>query len=127
MPEKKKKTILNTLLWGFLLWLFGYILGIIFFAFIPENLLGWVIAPFGWLVTILILFKKVKRDSLGCYLVVGIIWTIIAIILDYAFIVKLFGSNNYYKLDVYFYYFSTIILPVAIGWYKLKKDKNIAK
>ena len=127
MPNKKNKVFLNTFLWGLALWLFGYILGIIFFAFVPENLLGWVISPFGWLATILILFKKVKRDSLRCYLIIGVIWTIMAIVLDYAFIVKLFASTGYYKLDVYFYYLSTLILPVAVGWYKLKKNKDLHK
>ncbi len=107
--------------WGFGLWLFGYILGIIFFAFIPPALLGWLIMPFGIIVTLLVLFKKITSGSLKYYLAVAIVWTLIAIILDYLLLVKVFQpADGYYKLDVYIYYGLTFIMPLLVGWYKTK-------
>jgi hypothetical protein len=123
----KKKIFLNTISWGFLLWLFGYVLGIIFFAFVPKEVLGWAIMPFGIFVTLWVLFKKIERESFGCYIGLGFFWVVIAIVLDYLFIVKLFKSTDYYKLDVYVYYILTFVLPVAAGWYKLNKAKKIEK
>jgi hypothetical protein len=116
----KKKIFLNSVLWGFLLWLFGYILGIIFFAFVPKNFLGWAIMPLGIAATLWVLFKKIKREEFMCYIGLGVIWTIMAVALDYIFLVKLFNAVGYYKFDVYVYYFLTLALPIAVGWYKFK-------
>jgi len=118
----KKRIFLNTLFWGFILWLFGYMLGFIFFAIVPQETIGWYIMPFGILATLWVLFKKIKRDSFGCYIGLGIFWLIIAIALDYIFLVKLLKPvDGYYKLDVYIYYALTLTLPVLVGWFKTNK------
>lgn len=123
METNKGKIFLNTIFWGLILWIFGYVLGLIFFVFVPKEIIGWFILPFGVIAALWVLFKKIKRDSFGCYVGVGIFWVIIAVILDYVFIVKLFKSTDYYKPDVYFYYILTFILPVAVGWYKKIKGQ----
>lgn len=123
METNKNKIFLNTIFWGFILWLFGYFLGIIFFAFIPKEIIGWYIMPLGALATLWVLFKKIKRESFGCYIGLGVVWMIIAMALDYAFIVKLFKSVDYYKSDVYLYYVLTLILPLLVGWYKKTKGQ----
>jgi len=121
----KKKIFLNTIFWGFILWLIGYILGFVFFALVPKELLGWYIMPLGIIITLWVLLKKIKRDSFGCYVGLGVFWTIMAIVLDYIFLVKLLKpADGYYKLDVYLYYIITFILPIIIGW--LKHSKKIA-
>ena len=108
--------------WGFILWLIGYILGIALFAFVPPALLGWIIMPFGVIITFLVLFKKIKNQTLSYYLSLAIVWTLIAIIFDYFFLVKLFKpADGYYKLDVYVYYILTFLLPMAVGWSKNRK------
>ena len=112
------------LLWGFILWLVGYILGIVLFAIVPHNLIGWVIMPFGVLMTLWVLFKKVKSQSLRYYLITGIVWTIIAVVCDYFLLVKLFKPiDGYYKLDVYIYYVLTFVLPLFAGWRKSHQAK----
>lgn len=115
------KIIRNNIFWGVMLWLFGYVLGIIFFAFVPKNLIGFAILPLGVALTLWVLFKKIERERFTCYIGVGVFWTIIAVILDYLLIVKLFSSPDYYKLDVYLYYALTFILPILVGWYKFRK------
>ena len=121
METNKGKIFLNTVLWGFALWLFGYILGFLFFAIAPKEMIGWFIMPFGIAATLWVLLKKIDREQYMCYIGLGIIWTIMAVVLDYFFIVKMLHSNDYYKLDVYLYYILTFVLPVAVGWYKFKK------
>jgi len=118
MKTNKFKIFLNTLFWGFVLWLFGYLLGIIFFVFVPKETIGWYITPLAILVTLWVLFKKIKRESFVCYIGLGVIWTTMAIVLDYIFLVKLFKTVDYYKFDVYLYYVLTFILPLFVGWYK---------
>ncbi len=114
-----RKIFFNTVIWGFVLWLFGYILGIVLFVFVPKHLIGYYILPFGVALTLWVLFKKIKRKNFSCYIGLGLIWTIMAVVLDYLFIVKLFQSSDYYKPDVYVYYMLTFALPIAVGWFKL--------
>jgi len=127
MGTNKGKIFLNTIFWGFVLWLFGYILGFIFFALVPKDVIGWYIMPFGIIATLWVLLKKIKREEFMCYVGLGVIWTIMAVALDYIFIVKLLKSTEYYKLDIYLYYALTFLLPIIIGWYKFRKIKSNQK
>jgi len=109
----------DTLGWGVLLWLIGYILGIILFMVVPTTLVGWIIMPIGTIITLWVLFKKVKGGSIKYYLLLAVIWTLIAIVFDYFFLVKVFKpADGYYKLDVYLYYALTFTLPLLVGWRK---------
>lgn len=121
----KKQILLNTLFWGFLLWVFGYVLGIIFFAFVPQEQIGLYVMPLGVLFTLWVLLKKIKREEFMCYIGLGTIWMIMVIVLDYLCIVTLFQSTNYYRPDVYVYYALTLTLPIVVGWYK--KSKGLIK
>lgn len=105
--------------WGFVLWLIGYALGMVLFKAVPANLLGWVIMPIGVVITLWVLFKKVKADSFRYFALLGIVWVIIAVVCDYLFLVKLLNpADGYYKLDVYLYYALTFLLPLLVGWKK---------
>ena len=115
----KRQVLRDTLGWGFLLWLIGYALGIVLFAVVPPSLIGWIISPIGTVITLWVLLKKVKGDSLQYYLLLAIAWTLIAIVFDYFFLVKVFKpADGYYKLDVYLYYTLTFVLPLIVGWVK---------
>lgn len=60
------------------------------------------------------------------YFCVAIVWTLIAVVLDYVFIVKAFKpADGYYKPDVYLYYVLTFILPLLVGWRKSKTCRLI--
>ncbi|MFZ2555445.1 MAG: hypothetical protein WAX57_01255 [Minisyncoccia bacterium] len=111
--------------WGLGLWVIGYLLGFLFFAFVPISLIGWVIMPIGVFVALWVLLKKITSESLQHYFLVAIGWTIIAVIFDYFFLVLLLKPDDgYYKLDVYIYYALTFVLPVTIGWHKTKTQKR---
>lgn len=118
-----KKTFLkDSLGWGILLWLIGYVLGMALFFVVPVNLLGWIIMPIGIIITLWVLMKKVKGTSLEYYFGLGIVWAIIAVVFDYLFLVQLLKpADGYYKLDVYLYYGITLLLPIIIGLVKTKK------
>lgn len=103
--------------WGVILWLIGYALGIVFFKAVPQNLLGWIIMPIGTIITLWVLFKKVKADSFQYYTMLAVVWVLIAIVFDYFLLVKMFNpADGYYKLDVYLYYALTALLPLVVGW-----------
>jgi len=121
-----KQLLIDTLGWGFALWLIGYVLGIILFFVLPPSLIGWIIMPIGALITFWVLFKRVKSVSFRYYLILSVVWTAIAVVFDYLFIVKaLSPADGYYKLDVYLYYALTFIIPLIVGWYKYNKSTKI--
>ena len=114
--------------WGFALWLIGYALGIVLFAFVPPSALGWVIMPIGIIITLWVLFKKVKGESFRYYFLLAVIWTLMAVICDYFFLVKIFNpADGYYKPDVYLYYALTFALPLIVGWQKNYKVARESK
>ncbi|MEN9407465.1 MAG: hypothetical protein RLZZ455_681 [Candidatus Parcubacteria bacterium] len=116
----KKQLLKDAFLWGFVLWLIGYILGILFFPIVPASLLGWVITPFGVLITLWILHKKIKSDTFLYYVFLAVVWVLLAVVCDYFFLVKVFKpTDGYYKLDVYVYYVLTFVLPLFVGWRKI--------
>ena len=109
-----------------MLWFIGYALGILFFLLVPHNMIGWIIMPLGTIVTLWVLLKKIKANSFQYYLSLAIIWTFIAILFDYFFLVKVFKpADGYYKLDVYLYYALTFILPLIIRWNKKRKKVKL--
>lgn len=123
-----KQLLKDALGWGFVLWLIGYVLGIVFFFIVPRQAIGWFIMPIGTIVTLFVLIKKIKSGDLRYYSALAAAWTAIAVILDYLFIVKALNSaGGYYKPDVYAYYILTFILPLAAGYWKTVrtgKSKN---
>jgi hypothetical protein len=112
--------------WGAGLWFLGYMLGIMLFPFVPPAALGWVIMPIGIALALLVLVKRIQGPSLTYYLEIALIWTALAVILDYMFLFKALGAENYYKLDIYIYYALTFALPLAVGAWKLNKRKPSA-
>ncbi len=115
-----KQLIKDGVGWGLGLWLIGYVLGFILFAVVPQNMIGWVIMPIGIIITLWVLFKKVKGDTWQYYLSLAVIWTLIAIVFDYFFLVKaLHPVDGYYKLDVYLYYILTFLLPLFAGYRRM--------
>lgn len=122
---KKQNSLLKVGIgWGFCLWLVGYILGIAAFMLVPANMIGWVVSPIGIVVTLLVLTKKIRGNQFEYFLKLALVWTSIAIVLDYLFIVKLFANSHYYKPDVYFYYLSTFVLPLIVQKYRSLTKKK---
>ncbi len=118
-----KQFLKDALGWGIGLWLIGYILGFVFFAIVPKDLIGWVIMPIGVIITLWVLFRKVKGESIKYYFLLAVVWTLVAVVFDYFFLVKaLKPADGYYKLDVYLYYALTFILPLVVGWKKTNKS-----
>lgn len=123
-----KQFLKDAFLWGFVLWLIGYALGIVFFPIVPSAMIGWAIMPIGTPITLWVLFKKTKGADFNYYLKLAVVWTAIAIVFDYLFLVQVFKpADGYYKLDVYVYYVLVFVLPLITGWIKRNKNKVIAK
>ena len=114
-----KQLLRDSLGWGLALWFIGYVLGVILIFLLPAPLIGWIIMPIGIMITFWVLLKKVKDDSFQYYLILAFIWTAIAVVFDYLFIVKAFKpADGYYKLDVYLYYAITFVSPIIVAWWK---------
>jgi len=117
-----KQFLKDTVGWGFILWFIGYVLGVILIFILPPSLIGWVIMPIGLIITFWVLLKKVKLAGLRDYLILAAVWTVIAVVFDYIFIVKAFHpADGYYKPDVYLYYLLTFIAPLIVYWWKKEK------
>jgi hypothetical protein len=99
---------------GLLVWFAGYLLGFVFFALVPMEWIGWCVMPFGIAFTCLVLWKWIRLASLTSALLLGIGWSLIAIVCDYVFMVMLISpTDGYYKIDVYLYYLLTLLLPLG--------------
>lgn len=117
-----KKLLKDSLGWGFILWLIGYILGFALFFAVPPFLIGWIIMPIGIIVTFWVLIKKVKVENFRYFFILAIVWTLTALALDYLLIVKaLKPADGYYKLAVYLYYGLTFAMPLIAYWWKKTK------
>ena len=113
-----KQWVKDTVGLGTGLWLFGYLASLVLFFSPFSGTMGWIITAVFTPVTIAITWWWFRaRDlPLGYYAGVGVVWTVIAIVLDYLFIVQLFRAD-YYGPDVFVYYALTFLIPVGVGLY----------
>lgn len=122
-----KQLIKDTAGLGTALWLIGYLASLVLFFTPYASAMGWILLAVFTPVTVVIVlwwFRKRERLPLQYYAGVGVAWMLIAIVLDYLFIVLLFHAN-YYGTDVFVYYAVTFIIPVGVGMY-LNRSRNEA-
>lgn len=81
---KSNNLRIDSLKWGFVLWLIGYILSFVLFFAVPPFMIGWIIAPVGTVITLLVLFKKIKSNDWRYYLILAVVWTLLAAIQGYS-------------------------------------------
>lgn len=117
-----KPWIKDTLGLGTLLWLIGYLSSLVLFFTPYAGIMGWILIVIFTPVTIAVawwLFGPKELHSLHYYAGVGAAWTLIAVVSDYLFIVKLFQAT-YYEPDVFVYYALTFLIPVFVGFYLIR-------
>lgn len=114
-----KEWIKDTAGLGIFFWLFGYLTSIVLYFTPFANSMGWIITAVFTPVTIAITWWwfRTRSPPLTYYAAVGIAWTVIAVVLDYLFIVLLFQAT-YYSADVFVYYAITFLIPVGVGLVK---------
>ena len=120
-----KQSIKDTAVLGTALWLIGYLASLVLFFTPYAGVMGWILLAVFTPVTIVIVlwwFRKRERLPLQYYAGVGIAWVLIAIVLDYLFIVLLFQAN-YYGIDVFVYYGVIFLIPVGVGLF-LNRSRN---
>ncbi|OPX63619.1 MULTISPECIES: hypothetical protein [unclassified Methanoregula] len=115
----------DTVYAGILLWAAGYLASMAVYHSLPDYgfwgkvvLLLYLPCAFGfacWYFSGRILSL---RYSAG----IGISWSLIAIILDFPFIVLRFGAWQYYGPDVYVYYIAMAVIPMAAGTLIRKRE-----
>lgn len=106
---------------GTALWLFGYLASLVLFFSPVAAIMGWIITAVFTPVTIIITWWWFRQRDLALtyYAGVGITWTLIAIVLDYLFIVRLFQAA-YYAPHIVVYYALTFLIPVGVGYFLLR-------
>jgi hypothetical protein len=107
---------------GTLLWLIGYLASLVLFFTPYAGVMGWILIAIFTPVTIAIAwwwFRPRETLSLEYYAGVGVAWVLIAVVLDYLFIVQLFQAT-YYGPDVFVYYVLTFLIPVGVGLYLIR-------
>lgn len=123
-----KEWIKDTCGLGTIIWLIGYLTSIVLFFSPFAGIMGWIITPVFTPVTIVITWWwfRARNLALTYYVAVGLIWTLIAIVLDYLFIVQLFQAT-YYGPDVFLYYALTFLIPVGVGIYlnRIQEEKMV--
>jgi len=120
-----KQSIKDTAGLGVALWLIGYLASLVLFFSPYAGIMGWILLAVFTPVTVVIVlwwFRKRERLPLQYYAGVGVAWVLIAIVLDYLFIVLLFQAN-YYGIDVFVYYAVTFLIPVGVGLF-LNRSRN---
>lgn len=120
-----KQWIKDTAGLGTGLWLIGYLASLALFFTPFAGIMGWILLAVFTPVTIAVTwwwFKKRERHSLQYFAGVGVAWMLIAIVLDYLFIVLLFQAT-YYGVDVFVYYAVTFLIPVGVGLF-LNRNRN---
>jgi nicotinamide riboside transporter PnuC len=107
-------------------WLLGYILSIVLFFSPYARSMGWILLSICTPVTLAITWWwfRARDHPRGYYLKVGVAWTILAIVLDFLFIVVLLQAT-YYGADVFVYYVLTFLIPVGVGYYLAGRRENM--
>ena len=107
------------------LWLVGYLASLLLFFSPFAGSMGWVLLVFCTPVTIAVAWWwfRVRDLALTYYAGVGAAWTVIAVVLDYLFIVLLFQAT-YYGFDVFVYYAMTFLIPVGVGLYLMRARRE---
>jgi len=116
-----KEWIKDTVGLGTGLWLIGYFLSLVLFFSPFASIIGWIITTVLTPITFVITWWwfRTRNLPLTYFIGIGLIWTVIAIVLDYLFIVQLF-QTAYYSLDVFVYYALTFIIPIGVGLYLIR-------
>ncbi len=122
--------LVDTIGFGFLLWLIGYFMGffIITIPGYPEIMtIPVILTAFSLAVALVtaaftyVRFRKRREVSWLYAFLVGITWTILAIVLDFIFIVLLFNAPSYYRPHIFTYYAITLVVPSAVAKYSSRQ------
>jgi len=124
-----KQWIKDTAGLGMALWLIGYLASLALFFTSYAGIMGWILIAIFTPVTIAIAWWWFRQREpplpLQYYAGVGLAWMLIAIVLDFLFIVLMFQAT-YYDVDVFVYYVVTSLIPVGVGLY-LNRNMPVAK
>ena len=117
--------IKGTIVLGILLWLFGYLISIALFFSPVASIMGWIITAIFTPVTVVVTWWWFRRRNLALtdYVLVGVLWTIIAVVFDYLFIVQLLRAS-YYGTDIFVYYILTFLIPIGVGLYLVQAHRE---
>jgi hypothetical protein len=115
--KETSRKFMDMLGWGFILWTIGFVMGMALFVIVPESMIGYYILPVMLPLTFIVSYTRLKNRSAptSYYLLIGLSWVAVAVILDYILLVRAFNVQNYYDADVLLYYVLAFAIPVLQG------------
>ncbi len=115
-----KKHIIDTLGYGLMYWMIGFILGMIFLIFVPIRYVGWPILAimFPLMIFLTMVRFEARTKPIYYYFVTGFVWLGVIALLDYLIVMKGFGNMQYYDFDLYLTYALILIIPITYGLIK---------
>lgn len=111
----KKYALVDTLIYGLVIWLVGFVLGMVLFPFVEISVMGWILMPVTLIVALLLSLRIRRKRSAGAvsyFIGVGLSWVALSLILDYAILVKGYDAENFYDVDIIIYYVGVLLIPI---------------
>lgn len=114
----KKYALVDTLVYGLVIWLVGFVLGMVLFPFVEISVMGWILMPVT-LIVALFLSMRIRRKrsaaAVSTFIGVGLSWVALSLILDYAILVKGYSAENFYDVDIIIYYIGVLLIPIIVS------------
>lgn len=119
-----EQVLRDTAYTGILVWVAGYLASMAVYFSLPDygfwgKIVLLLYLPCVFAYTCWYFSDRILSLRYSCG--IGIAWSLIAIILDFPFIVLRFGAWQYYGPDVYLYYIAMAVIPVAAGIFIRKR------
>jgi cation transport ATPase len=116
--KQSRTGLIDTLGLGGGLWLLGYVCSLVLFFTPLKSIMGWILFALFTPVTAWVAYRvfRSRQKAFRYCMKVAASWLLIAIILDYFFIIVLFANNSYYASDVFAYYAATFLIPLLVGY-----------
>jgi hypothetical protein len=86
------------------------------FTAVPASILGWIVSAIMIPATVYVSLKIFRKHRALNPLLVGAVWVLFAVVLDYFLIVVAFDVQDYYDLDIFIYYALTFLIPAGVGF-----------
>lgn len=105
---------------GIILWVIGYVAVLLALFYTPDYTFWGKVSLALYIPGVFsgaLWYFKDRNLALRYYAGVGLVWCIVAVVLDQPFIVLRYNATGYYAWDVYLYYLSLVAIPMAAGIY----------
>ncbi len=120
----KKHSLIDTFVYGLVLWVIGFALGMALFPFVDVSIMGWFIMPVVLIVALILAVRMRRRRSaapVSYFIGVGVVWVMVSLILDYLILVQAYNAEGFYDTDIVIYYVGMFLIPIVVSVIPIKE------